>query len=178
MSSLYLHTDDPRWIPDDHDGLLQLLDELGLGTSGRVGVEDCFSPGSQFLSLVTFLGCSPRAVLDPGQAGDGQPACFVRLHYYPEVRFLADTRSMRVRCPQCRTPLTAIDTNAHDALFTCADCAGTVPVSQLDWRQSAGFSRCFIEIGGIHPHEAVPSDRLLSRLREYSGTGWRYFYAG
>ena len=158
-------------------GLLHLLDELGLIIGVRSGDGQCFGPGSQFLGLVSFLGCSPRAVLDAGRSENGQPACFVRLHQYPDVRFMADMRSLRVRCPQCRTAVTAVDTDAHDASFTCSDCAGTIAVSQLDWRQSAGFGRCFLEIGSIHPHEAVPSDGLLLRLREYSGTGWRYFYA-
>lgn len=178
MPSLFLHAGDPLWVPGDLDDLLRALDELGLIAAGPATGENCYAAGSRFLRLVTFLGCSPQVTLDPDQAGDGQAACFLRPHLYPEVRFISGAQPARVRCPRCRSPFAETGAAIHDTLFTCGDCGETLPVSAFDWRQSAGFGRCFLEIGGIYPHEAVPSDKLLDRLQAFSGSDWRHFYAG
>jgi hypothetical protein len=118
-------------------------------------------------------------VVDPAEDGGGQTACFVQQHTCSEVSFVAATGQLRVRCPACRTPAIGIGLGAkHDLLFTCTRCQTATPLDRLDWRHSAGYGRYFIEIGGVHAHEALPSDRLLAALQAFSGTGWRHFYAG
>ena len=175
MPALYLCAADPAWVPDGDRRLLSLLAELGLVeiSAGVPGVEGALRAGPEFLALLTFLGCSPHVVLEPG---GGKTPCHLRQHLYPEVRFIASAASAQVRCPHCRHPIDALGSGAHDALHTCAGCGRITALSALDWRRSAGFGRCFLEIVGVHPHEAVPSDRLLDSLRELSSTDWQYFY--
>jgi hypothetical protein len=180
VPSLFLCTSDPCWFPADRGAFVRLLCELGLIKchSETECAQERYPVGEQFLKLVNFLGCSPSVVLDPGQAETGQTACFLRQHLCADVRFLAAGARPRARCPGCREPAAGIATGAYDAPFTCGRCGETMPVNALDWRQSAGFGRYFLEIGEVYPHEALPSDKLLSTLQDFSGSGWRYFYAG
>ncbi len=180
MPSLYLCAADPHWIPDGATELLQRLDALGLlqapaadtVTAGR------YRAGPEFLSLVMFLGCSPRVTLEPEGGSDGQAPCFLRQHLYSAIHRIGATPALKPRCPGCRSPQAAVDPAVADASYRCETCGIRSAVSDLDWRRSLGFGRCFLEIAGVHPHEAVPSDKLLDALRDYSETDWRYFYAG
>jgi hypothetical protein len=48
----------------------------------------------------------------------------------------------------------------------------------MNWRQLAGFGRFFIEVWGIFPHEAVPTEKLLKQLASHTpGVSWSFFYA-
>jgi hypothetical protein len=51
-------------------------------------------------------------------------------------------------------------------------------VRDLDWRRGAGYASVFLEVGGIHPHEALPSDHLLHDLSLFSSCDWQHFFAG
>ena len=42
----------------------------------------------------------------------------------------------------------------------------------LNWRQTGGCARVFLDIWGIHTGEAAPGEQLLERL----GADWRFFY--
>ena len=177
MSSLLLHPADPCWIPGDGDRFSALLEQLGLiDTALKAARHGDFRAGQQFLNLIMFLGCSPRVVLDPGEADQGQAACSLQYHLYPEVTFLSAASRPQVRCPDCRAPAGDVDTGSPAQSITCARCGHNSQISALDWRRAAGFGRFFLEIGGIYPHEAVPSDKLLDGLRDHSGVAWRYFY--
>jgi hypothetical protein len=177
MPSLLLHADDACLVPDDQSALVHLLTDLGLtGDTWEDEREYGFWPGQQFLSLVMFLGCSPLVGFDPHQAGEGQPVCRLLMHSYSDVKFLSTTPCPAGRCPHCRTGLKVAQDAPHDGVYTCPGCGRSAVVSDLDWRQGAGFGRFFIEIRGIYPHEAVPTDKLLDTLRDSSGTNWRYFY--
>jgi len=179
VPSLLLHPADPCWIPGAGDRFSDLLEQLGLiDTTLKAGRSGDFRAGEQFLNLVMFLGCSPRVVLEPGEADEGQTACHLQYHLYPEVTFLSAAKRPQVRCPGCRAPAGEVDTSSHLRSVTCARCGRTVQVCALDWRRAAGFGRFFLEIGGVYPHEAVPSDKLLDSLREHSGGAWQYFYTG
>lgn len=179
LPALYLCAADPAWAPDAPDSVLSRLAALGLiHPDLRVpGVEDALCAGPDFMVLVTFLGCSPSVMLEPDQAGGA--TCFVRQHLYPDTRFISQTRSVRARCPHCRAAAAPrAGAHAHDERYTCGNCGHGTDLSALDWRHSAGYGRWFLEIAGVHPHEAVPSDRLLDCLRDVSATDWNYFYAG
>lgn len=179
MPSLLLHPADPCWIPGAGDRFSDLLEQLGLiDATLKAGRSGDFRAGEQFLNLIMFLGCSPRVVLEPGEADEGQTACYLQYHLYPEVTFLSAAKRPPVRCPGCRAPAGEVDASSHVRSVTCARCGQNVQVCALDWRRAAGFGRFFLEIGGVYPHEAVPSDKLLDSLREHSGGAWQYFYTG
>lgn len=91
------------------------------------------------------------------------------------MRFIAAQRRPPARCPHCRCEA-VIDEPVADKVYTCPGCDERMRAHQLDWRQAAGFGRFFIEVSGIYPHEAVPADRLLQRLRDFSHGDWNYFF--
>ena len=177
MPSLLLHADDACFVPDDRLAFAHLLTELGLtGDACEGECEYGFWPGKQFLSLVMFLGCSPHVALDPHEAGADQSVCRLLMHLYTDVKFLSARPRPAERCLHCRTRVKIAEGVPHDSVYNCTHCGRSSVVSDLDWRQGAGFGRFFIEISGIYPHEAVPADKLLDTLRDNSGTQWRYFY--
>lgn len=177
MPSLLLHAADPCWAPREQTEVVRVLTGLGLsGAACGGGDDDVYLAGPAFLDLVMFLGCSPSVVLDPTEAVAGQPVCRLRLHHHNGVKFLSAAPGPAVRCPHCRTPARVHGNAAHDSLHVCSHCGRSTAASGLDWRRGAGYGRFFLEISGIYPHEAVPSDKLLETLRDYAGTRWHYFY--
>lgn len=177
MPSLLLHADDPRWHPADPQSLVAILLELRLirpSTASEPVAE--FRAGEQFLRLVMFLGCSPHVLLDAETAAQGQVVCHIRLRSYGDVTLLAAKAKPSARCANCRAAADLSSTAAFENGYRCRQCGSESRVSDLDWRQCAGFGRCFVEVSGIHPHEAVPSDKLLNALRAYSQCNWKYFY--
>ncbi len=181
MPSLYLCAADSHWVPAATDELLRRLDALGLlalSPAGGRPATDRFPPGAEFPTLVMFLGCSPRVPMAPAEALGGQEPCCVRQHLYSTPRCIGNAAAVKPRCPACRTAHAPFEPVAAHTRHRCPACGKSAAVSELDWRQAAGFGRYFLEIGGIHPHEAVPSDKLLATLGEHSATPWRYFYSG
>ena len=169
MPSLLLHPDDPDWVPAARTDFVTLLRDLELiEVPADTGQASVFWLGRRFLALVMFLGCSPHVLIDPRDGGKGPPVCHLRYHEYPDPRFVSARRPPTVRCPHCRAPASGSVPSAPHAPFSCPQCGRISAAHALDWRQSAGFGRCFLEITGICPHEAVPSDRLLESLRGYS----------
>ena len=47
----------------------------------------------------------------------------------------------------------------------------------LKWRQQGGYGRFSISIANIHPHEAVPAEKIFQTLKNITGFEWTYFYA-
>ena len=177
MPFLYLHPANPIWQPAGHNSVLDTLRDAGLiGPPTARTDTDEFLAGDRFMERVMFLGCSPQLVLEPSQVGDGQQLCSIRLRRYKEVRFLCSTRHLAVRCDGCRAHARLSDPELHDAVYRCEKCGRESLYSDLDWRQGAGFGCFFIEINGVYPHEAVPSDALLNGLGVVSNCCWKYFY--
>jgi hypothetical protein len=171
-----LHPDVPRWHPAQPAALWNVLQDEGLLAADCQAAEaaGCFA-GEQFLQLIHFLGCSPKVALTVADATHGTPLCKVRFNQFEDVRFVAAQRRSPPRCPHCRSQA-AINEPTVDEVYHCPDCHRHTPVHRLDWRQAAGFGRFFIEVSGIYPHEAVPAERLLQRLRDFSQGDWKYFY--
>lgn len=177
MPSLLLHAQDPCWSPQGLTTLIKPLHDLGLvSISSGERQNSVYWAGENFLSLVMFLGCSPQVQLDPRSAADDQAVCSVHFHVYPEVTFLSAAKRPAARCKQCRTPVTDERQAGVETIFTCEQCGEVAQAIDLDWRRAAGFGRCFIEIAGIYPQEAVPSDKLLNALASCSGDSWQYFF--
>jgi hypothetical protein len=58
----------------------------------------------------------------------------------------------------------------------CAACGRLVPIRDLDWKQSAGFGRLFVQVEEVFPGEATPTPELMLLLARLTGGDWRYFY--
>jgi len=178
MPSLFLHTDDPLWRPRPPGELVALLGELGLldGEAGCHG-PDRYPAGHCFLQLLMFLGCSPRVSLAPGDGESGDAVCSVRLLAFEEPVFLSARPLPSVRCSQCRARASLPPEFTFSTQYRCSACGAATRAVDLDWRQGAGYGRFFLEVNGIYPHEAMPSDKLLAELSRFARCGWKYFFA-
>jgi hypothetical protein len=172
---------DPHWTLTDDEGLIRLLRSVQLiGELYRETMD--FRPGERFLDLVAFLGCSPDVKLEPDE--DRAHFCFIRLKTRTRsVEFHVGDHSFAPRCPQCRS---AMDDwrdrirdwqqHAGNTPLTCSSCGHSAMPWDYNWRKSAGFGRCFIEINNIYPREAIPQQQLLDTLNSHYQVNWHYFY--
>jgi hypothetical protein len=177
MSSLFLHPSDPLWRPAVRGAVLNLLSELEFVRDPKTGdAVQHYLAGNRFLQLLMFLGCSPQVALEPDHRENGPPACTIRLICHDMPLFLVATPPV-ARCARCRTPASLQPDMDPQALYRCGRCAVAAPLVDLDWRQGAGYGCFFVEVAGIHPQEAVPSDGLLQALGGLSQCEWRYFFA-
>jgi hypothetical protein len=178
MPSLFLCPEDARWQPaavGEFAGFLRTLGLLGSGWPSGASHE--YVAGREFLKLVMFLGCAPRVLLDPECAGPGRTVCAVRLICYDDPVLLTSVPLPAVRCASCRSLVASLTDLEPDTHYCCRHCGNQSPLRQLDWRQGAGYGRFFLEISGVYPHEAIPSDQLLLELQSYSCCKWTHFFA-
>ena len=75
-----------------------------------------------------------------------------------------------------REDLAAWKDQGAGSLWACPDCRHEASPWQFNWRRSAGFGRCFIQINDIFPKEAIPQQQLLDKLNSHYGVSWHYFY--
>ncbi|MEN8176030.1 MAG: hypothetical protein ABFS23_09720 [Pseudomonadota bacterium] len=138
--------------------------------------------GDAFLSLLTFLGCSPHVELEP--PADGMDNfTHVRLHRLERSALVSGSNTRPPHCASCRKPVVndigdlppVLDAAAPRALV-CRHCHRHQPVAGVRWRRDGGYGRSFIEVRGVFPGEAVPVDSLLQSLATLAGCPWRYFY--
>jgi hypothetical protein len=182
---------DPLSPPLDCEQLAGELQALGLIGAAVALEDDAFYPtGDKFLQLVSFLGCSPRIELDPPAdrstllaASTAGKFCHLFLSCTASLVFRADSQCPPPRCPDCRQPLadwqTVIETWRQHPVqpdWVCAHCGFTGQPTDLVFRRTAGFGRTFIEIRGIYPSEAVPTDVLLGTLQRLSNGPWKTIY--
>lgn len=178
MASLLLHPGDMWWRPDETAPFVARLHDIGLLRYESVPEETaCYPAGPEFLKLLMFLGCSPNVALAPGAGDDIQEPCTVRLLSFATPVLLSAQPLPAARCRHCRAGASLPPAFDFTTRYQCGNCGATGTVADLDWRQGAGCARLFLEVSGIHPHEAVPSDSLLDQLAAFSGGGWRYFFA-
>ncbi len=180
-SLLVLSPADPGWTVPDEQGLAELLRSVQLIGDLYHGDAD-FLPGERFLDLVAFLGCAPDIRLEPGDKG--QPFCSVRLNTRNRsIEFHAGEHTFAPRCPHCGAALENWKNSVNswlqadgDAPMTCPSCDNAAMPWEYNWRKSAGFGRCFIEINNIYPREAIPQQQLLDTLNSHYQVNWHYFY--
>lgn len=162
---LVLYPLDPEWGGDSLSGLRHVLEQTGFIGEARQPGE--FLVGTEYLSLVTYLGCSPQISL-----GEAEIATRIYLRE-PDAapRLNAGANLKPPRCKTCRQtiPLAV----ARLQLQTCPHCSRPL---KLDWRRSAAFGRVFIEISNVYESEAIPSEALLECLHEATGVTWDYYY--
>lgn len=181
---LYLCPANAETAPRDYPALIDILKQEGfIGGTIDVDGEEHYKPGDEFLSLITFLGCSPVIALgEPGKTGD--EFCHIAIDEpSPSPRFVAGDNIKVPRCPGCGhrfeqwAPLVeAWESEPQAAAFTCPACEKPLTAPQLRWRKCAGFGRFFIRVWGIFESEAVPNPNLLSTLEKSTGGPWQHFY--
>jgi len=178
MPSLFLHTVDPLWRPQQTGALVALLRELGLlGSAARCDGVGQYPAGPGFLQLLMFLGCSPRVALAPGGGESGQAVCSIRLLAFDDPVFLLARPMPAVRCAQCRASASLPPEFTFKTQYCCSTCGTEASAADLDWRQGAGCGCFFIEVNGVYPQEAIPSDKLLEELGRFADCNWKYFFA-
>ena len=180
-ASLVLCPLDPYWTPPDDPSLRYFLQSIQL-IGEPYQNQSLFLAGDRFLELVAFMGCSPGISLDPGD----NSRSFCSIHMPPHavtVEFHCGDHAHTPRCPRCRSPvsnwqdkITDWERRGAGSLWTCPDCKHEASPWQYNWRRSAGFGRCFIEINDIFPKEAIPQQQLLDKLNSHYGVSWHYFY--
>ncbi|MCG8427690.1 MAG: hypothetical protein MI754_10085 [Chromatiales bacterium] len=137
--------------------------------------------GERFLQLITFLGCSPYVRLTPETDDDEQFTHMRLAGPLPDNIFRTGRNTLTPRCPKCREKLT--DWHADltqwrqnsEHTIDCPACNTQTSPLALNWRSQAGAGQLFIEVWGIFPGEAVPTNELLSPLTAL-GCDWDYFY--
>ena len=167
------------------------LREIGLVDTPRMLGDGVFySTGPAFLQLVTFLGCSPAIELDPPQdparvseASASGTFCHVFVDSHDQPRFRHDPHTPAPACPSCHRPLAGwpgLCAQARDnpltTVWTCTACGRQGEFAALRLRRSAAIARCWVEIRGVHPAEAVPSAQFLQTLHELGGGPWHAIY--
>lgn len=185
VRKLVFHAADAAHVIDDPRDLTMAMASLGLTGEAVPGEVDAFLAGEAFLSLLTFLGCSPHvefAPADEAQRTTGR-YCHVRYRFgggMPEFRRAAE--GPQPRCRKCRAPVPDWERMVRDwqagrgGACECPQCGRAMSVPELNWRQAAGAGRWFLEIWNIHPQEAVPAEALIAELERVAGTPVRYFY--
>ena len=178
---LALYPADPFWRPPDIPALAQLLQSIQL-IDGPCCGDGGFLAGERFLDLIAFMGCSPDIKLNPEE--NSREFCFIRLQSNPaSIEFHSGEHPNTPRCGRCNTPVDdwkrkigarlEIEDNER---WECTACQHAAAPWSYNWRKTAGFGRCFININNVYPREAVPQQPLLDTLHSHYGVDWQYFY--
>jgi hypothetical protein len=169
--SLFLYATTPI-TPERAAGLIEFLSRVGL-----IHLSDTesgtFPSGPQTMHLITYLGCSPSLAA-------GENPSKVHIHLFPEITAMGGDSVETLRFPGCKHRIE----NAAELLslppherYRCQQCGQQGRIEAINWRRSAGYSECFIEITSVFPKEALPSELLLDQLASYSAVTWDWFYS-
>ncbi len=133
-----------------------------------------YPAGAQLMEFINYLGCSPILA-----AGNVQASLLI--HRFSQLTGLGGESVVALRYPGCghliEDPTALLSAPPEHGEWNCPRCDNSGRVSDINWRKSAGFSNCFIEISGIFPREALPNDRFLELLSAFSDTDWKWFYS-
>jgi hypothetical protein len=183
---LVICPEDSECPPPSIEHLAAFLATIGL--TGDVIRQDVYTrkhqymTGERFLDLIAFLGCSPNIKLEPDK--DHQSFCHINIfvNQGESLAFKHGRQTAPPRCPACRKPLgdwralIENDMLPEDRMWTCPACGKVARPWQYDWRKTAGFGRCLIEITDIFPKEALPQTTLLDALAQQFSMNWTWFY--
>ena len=146
---------------------LRKIDFIGAKLS-----QNRYATGSKFVSLLTFMGCSPNIELEPQEK---TPFCYIELITEENMKFFAGINIKAASCPECKAKITTID-KPSDAFLYCDYCKKALKKSRLNWRKTAFIAQYCIAVGNIYESEAIPNDQLLSALETVSQPKWKYAY--
>jgi len=164
----------------DQKQLLTGLHLAGLIGSATEPDSSIYRPGNRFMTLLTFLGCSPTvSTADDLDHNDNSNHYYIELPAEStEITVVQNSRKVSPRCPQCgkinsswHTPL-ASAVEVHE----CDKCGLQAKAHEWNWRHRLAFGRIWINIWGVHEGEAVPGEELLETLEKLTGLVWNYAY--
>ncbi len=169
----------PRSISDKPQNISlirQAIQDIGL--IAEEFDDSKYYTGNTFLSLLSFLGCSPNINVSPK---DGDNYCYIKISNITDrAEILGHTRSVIPRCPYCKYKFknwqSINNYKFAKTIIDCPECNTSLKISDLKWRLEGGYGLFYISIINIHPHEAVPSEKLLQTLEQTTGFAWHYFY--
>ncbi|WP_214660552.1 hypothetical protein [sulfur-oxidizing endosymbiont of Gigantopelta aegis] len=153
-------------------------------------VQSGYLIGSDFLQLITFLGCAPHIeIVIPEEASAWKQFCHIEIQQYQQSIYYKGLNNPKCSCPHCtaRVAKNLPDSFKHDSQWQanklyieCPKCHEKSLVENLNWRHSGGFGAFFIVVNSIYPNEAVPTEKLLQILQQASKgvfASWDYFYS-
>lgn len=167
---LYLYPDDPVFIASAPDLESRLLD---LQFIDRKLENNRYSTGSSFVSLLTFMGCSPNIELEPQE---NKPFCYIEINTADKPIFISGKNAKKAACLHCKKPLSLQLLKIPENQMSCPNCNQAIDIGKLNWRKSAFIASSWICIGNIYELEAVPNDQLLKALENETGVRWKHAY--
>ena len=163
--------------PIDNEQLLQTLIKLEFIESKPV-FNGQYLAGEKFLSLLTFLGCSPNINLTPV---DNETHCYITLiTASAHTQLLGYTNTVKPKCPNCKKRINnwqTTDWTQANKTCPCDKCHTATAYAALNWKHECGFARGGFAVNYIYPHEAMPTEQLLNGLNQLSNVEWTYCYA-
>lgn len=177
------------------DLIQQSLEKIGFAsqaifsnTGDKADFDREFCVGTEFLSSLTFMGCSPYIEFEPPadlQYNDVADFCFIRLssNQQADVAYHAgqfEILKTAPRCKLCRKVISNWGDKAealnHTWKLNCPHCETELLPATLDWRKASGSGSIFIEVMNIYLQEAVPTDGFMQQLESITASKWTYFY--
>ncbi|MAT65970.1 MAG: hypothetical protein CMN57_10035 [Gammaproteobacteria bacterium] len=155
-----------------------------LGQAFELDGREHFTTGARFLDQLVFLGCSPHIETEPPADPEARDRAarqgrFCHLHLtrlLPRARFRANPRA-RVRCPACRKSVAATELLTGSGTDrTCAHCGHEAAITDWNWQGHAGYANLFLEVWGIHPGEAAPTEGFIQTIEKITDSPWSSFY--
>lgn len=126
------------------------------------------------MAYISFLGCSPGL-------SSGEVNTTIRIHQFEQVTAMGGQSVETIRYPGCKHPVNEpvklLSRIQSEDEWLCPVCGNQGTPDQINWRKSAGLSTIFIEITSIFPKEAIPTEKLLNLLQNFSHTPWAWFYS-
>jgi len=181
---LTLHPVNSEYTPNNWVDIAQNLAQAGFIGNSIQSESESYYVGENFLQLITFLGCSPNIQIEPEEGNSHNFCQIVMSELNERVQFRYSPRDIAARCPKCRKKLDLwpdwIDSwkkSSDLSPIDCENCSSSLSLFKLNWRHSAAFARCFIDIWNIYPQEAIPTEELLLNLSETTGEEWDYFFS-
>lgn len=124
--------------------------------------------GDNFLSLLTFMGCSPNIELEPQE---DKPFCYIEINSSKKSRFVWGSNLKKGQCSYCKGEVSKISKKLQ-----CPTCEKPLALSKINWRKTAFAAHNWITIGNIYELEAIPNDGLLNTLKAKTGVEWKPAY--
>ena len=136
--------------------------------------QGAYMPGPRFMSLITFLGCSPSVAMEDDTADDSNRYTVEMPAATDDISVIRDDREVVAPCPGCGSTQSLPLSLAPDAAMVCSHCGFGAPAYEWNWRHRVGFGRVWINVWGVHEGEAVPGEELLQSLERLTGYAWNY----
>lgn len=172
MYSLFLYPEHSRTQSISAQSLEKCLTDNKFVSSSRQ--QNCFQHGQQLMEYINFLGCSPAVA-------SAEIETTIHLHSFNTLTAMGGDSIETIRYPSCKHPVNdsarLLKNYTPQKRWQCPFCGNQGEIDQINWRKTAGISTLFIEISPVFPREAIPTDKLLHLLQNYSQSNWRWFYS-